>query len=128
MLTCVPSTEGSLGFRRPAPGLDRARQNAAAAAGTLRHKMPEGVGWRARACLKPEPGREVHPMFPISSHMRAVLQALFVTLLWSSSWVLIKQGLKDIPALTFAGLRYTLAFLCLLPLAARRGDLRTLRR
>ncbi|HMM29505.1 MAG TPA: DMT family transporter, partial [Aggregatilineaceae bacterium] len=66
-------------------------------------------------------------MFPISSHMRAVLQALFVTLLWSSSWVLIKQGLEDIPALTFAGLRYTLAFVCLLPLAARRGDLRTLR-
>ncbi len=67
-------------------------------------------------------------MFPVSLHTRAVLQALFVTLLWSSSWVLIKQGLKDIPALTFAGLRYTLAFLCLLPLAARRGDLRTLRR
>ncbi|MEL7672423.1 MAG: DMT family transporter [Chloroflexota bacterium] len=66
-------------------------------------------------------------MFPISSHMRAVLQALFVTLLWSSSWVLIKQGLEDIHALTFAGLRYTLAFVCLLPLAARRGDLRTLR-
>lgn len=66
-------------------------------------------------------------MFPFSSHMRAVLQALFVTLLWSSSWVLIKQGLEDIPALTFAGLRYTLAFVCLLPLAARRGDLRTLR-
>lgn len=67
-------------------------------------------------------------MLPSSPHTRAVLQALFVTLLWSSSWVLIKQGLKDIPALTFAGLRYTLAFLCLLPLAAHRGDLRTLRR
>jgi len=67
-------------------------------------------------------------MFPASSHTRAVLQALFVTLLWSSSWVLIKQGLEDIPALTFAGLRYVLATICLLPLAARRGTFRDLRR
>lgn len=55
-----------------------------------------------------------------SPHLIAVLQALFVTLLWSTSWVLIKIGLEDIPALTFAGLRYVLAFLCLLPFALRR--------
>ena len=48
-------------------------------------------------------------------HLTAVFQALFVTFLWSTSWVLIKIGLTDIPALTFAGLRYGLAFLCLLP-------------
>jgi drug/metabolite transporter (DMT)-like permease len=53
-------------------------------------------------------------------HRRAVLQALLVTFLWSTSWVLIKIGLQDIPALTFAGLRYTLAFLCLLPFALRK--------
>jgi drug/metabolite transporter (DMT)-like permease len=66
-----------------------------------------------------------------SSHTRAALQALFVTFLWSTSWVLIKLGLKDIPALTFAGLRYWVAFLCLLPLAARpvqRDSLRALSR
>mgnify|MGYP001152348563 CR=1 FL=1 len=66
-------------------------------------------------------------MFSVSPHTRAVLQALFVTLLWSSSWVLIKQGLEDIPALTFAGLRYVLATICLLPLAIQRGALRDLR-
>lgn len=54
-----------------------------------------------------------------SSHLGAVFQALFVTFLWSTSWVLIKIGLADIPALTFAGLRYSLAFLCLLPFAWR---------
>jgi drug/metabolite transporter (DMT)-like permease len=48
-------------------------------------------------------------------HLAAVLQALFVTFLWSTSFVLIKVGLKDIPPFTFAGLRYMLAFLCLLP-------------
>ncbi len=51
-----------------------------------------------------------------NQHIRAVLQALLVTFLWSTSWVLIKIGLKaDLPAITFAGLRYTLAFLCLIP-------------
>lgn len=49
------------------------------------------------------------------SHLIPVLQALFVTFLWSSSWVLIKFGLEEIPALTFAGLRYGLAFFILAP-------------
>jgi len=63
-----------------------------------------------------------------SPHLWAVVQALFVTFLWSTSWVLIKFGLEDIPALPFAGLRYTLAFLCLLPFALRSGQLGQLRR
>jgi drug/metabolite transporter (DMT)-like permease len=50
-----------------------------------------------------------------SPHLRAILQALFVTFLWSTSWVLIKVALNEIPPLTFAGLRYTIAFLILLP-------------
>ena len=54
-----------------------------------------------------------------SPHVRAVLQALFVTLLWSTSWVLIKFGLEDIPPVTFAGLRYFLAFLALVPFYRR---------
>lgn len=62
-----------------------------------------------------------------SSHLRAILQALFVTFLWATSWVLIKIGLRDMPALTFAGLRYGLAFLCLLPFALRPAHLATLR-
>ena len=51
-----------------------------------------------------------------SPYLVAILQALFVTFLWSTSWVLIKIGLDEIPAITFAGLRYSLAFLFLLPL------------
>lgn len=61
------------------------------------------------------------------SHRTAVLLALLVTFLWSTSWVLIKIGLHDIPALTFAGLRYVLAFLCLLPLVTRSSSVRALR-
>ncbi len=62
-----------------------------------------------------------------SAHTTAVLQALFVTFLWSTSWVLIKFGLQDIPALTFAGLRYFLAFLVLLPFFFRSGQARAAR-
>jgi drug/metabolite transporter (DMT)-like permease len=48
------------------------------------------------------------------SHLKAILQALLVTFLWATSWVLIKIGLQEIPPLIFAGLRYILAFGCLL--------------
>jgi drug/metabolite transporter (DMT)-like permease len=51
----------------------------------------------------------------ISPRLRAILQALFVTFLWSTSWVLIKEYIGEIPPLTFAGLRYSIAFLILLP-------------
>ncbi len=55
-------------------------------------------------------------MPPESKRIKATLLAVFVTLLWSSSWVLIKIGLhNNLPAITFAGLRYTLASLCLAP-------------
>ena len=58
------------------------------------------------------------------SHFVPVLQALFVTFLWSSSWVLIKFGLEEIPALTFAGLRYSLACLVLAPFVLGAPELR----
>lgn len=58
----------------------------------------------------------------------AVLQALLVTFLWSTSFVLVKQGLSEIPPLTFAGLRYGLAALCLAPFALRGDSGRSLRR
>jgi drug/metabolite transporter (DMT)-like permease len=56
----------------------------------------------------------------LSSHLKSILQAFLVTFLWSTSWVLIKIALTEIPPLTFAGLRYTLAFLVLLPILWKR--------
>ena len=65
-----------------------------------------------------------------------VLEALLVTFLWSSSYVLVKIGLDQIqiPPLTLVALRYAVASAVLIPLAIRRrsftmlGDSRTLRR
>lgn len=45
--------------------------------------------------------------------LKSVLIALFVTFLWSTSWILIKVGLVNIPALPFAGLRYLFASIIL---------------
>jgi drug/metabolite transporter (DMT)-like permease len=70
----------------------------------------------------PKPGPERS-----SPHLIHVLRALLVTFLWSTSWVLIKVGLTDLPALTFAGLRYALATVVLLPFVLRGGRLSALR-
>lgn len=65
-------------------------------------------------------------------HRRALLTALFVTILWSSSWILIRYGLDDegLRPITFAGLRYaTAAFVLIGVVATRpraRRDLRSL--
>src|SRR5690554_1770948 len=43
-----------------------------------------------------------------------IFQAFFVTFLWSTSWILIKLTIQNIPPLYFAGMRYFIAFLVLL--------------
>jgi len=61
------------------------------------------------------------------ANRRAVLQALFVTFLWSTSWVLIKQGLGEIPPLPFAGSRYAIGAAILSPALRRdRAEVRAL--
>jgi drug/metabolite transporter (DMT)-like permease len=64
----------------------------------------------------------------VSPRLSAILQACFVVFLWATSWVFIKIGLEDIPPLTFAGLRYALAFLCLAAVTAATGRLESLRK
>jgi len=65
-----------------------------------------------------------------STRINAILQAVFVTVLWASSWILIKIGLRNhLPPVTFAGLRYGLAWLCLMPfILFKRERLSELRR
>jgi drug/metabolite transporter (DMT)-like permease len=43
-----------------------------------------------------------------------------VTFLWSTSFIIIKWGLVEIPPITFAGLRYILAFLCFIPFVIKK--------
>jgi drug/metabolite transporter (DMT)-like permease len=62
----------------------------------------------------------------VPPRLAAILQALLVTFLWSTSWVLIRWGLEELPALTFAGTRYAVAGLLLALAALSRGDWRAL--
>jgi drug/metabolite transporter (DMT)-like permease len=63
---------------------------------------------------------------------RATVAALSVTVLWSSSWVIMRVGMddEDLPPLTFAGLRYTAAVVVLgvvtLARPGTRSELRAL--
>jgi len=57
----------------------------------------------------------------LSPHAAATLVAVLVTLLWSSSYILVKVGLQSLPPLTFAGLRYFIGFLSLLVLHGLQG-------
>ncbi len=54
----------------------------------------------------------------------AIGQALFVTVLWSSSFIIIKFGLEEIPPLTYAGLRYSIASIILLGLIFSQPKMR----
>jgi drug/metabolite transporter (DMT)-like permease len=57
---------------------------------------------------------------------RALLLALFVTVLWASSWVIIRYGMDDegLRPITFAGLRYTTAAIVLIGVVASRPGAR----
>ena len=58
-----------------------------------------------------------------NSNLRALLLAVLVTFLWSTSFIIIKWGLAEIPPITFAGLRYVLAFICLSPFVFRKKNI-----
>jgi drug/metabolite transporter (DMT)-like permease len=51
--------------------------------------------------------------------VRVFFAYVFCCLFWGSTWLFIKLGLRDLPPLTFAAARMTLAAAVLLPFAAR---------
>lgn len=63
----------------------------------------------------------------IPSKRNAIIMAVIMTVIWSSSFVVIKIGLNEIPALPFAGLRYIMAFMFMLPWLLTRSALRSIR-
>ena len=60
-------------------------------------------------------------------HLVALIEAFFVTFLWSSSYVLVKVGLTEMSPLSLVALRYMVASLILLPLALKSGEGKILR-
>ncbi len=65
--------------------------------------------------------------FGIPSKRNAVIMTVIITVIWSSSWILIKIGLEEIPALPFAGIRYIMAFIFMLPWMMRKDTISSIR-
>ena len=53
------------------------------------------------------------------SRGRGIAYGLLVTFLWSTSYVLIKWGVEELPPMTFAAYRYLLAPAILIPPSLR---------
>ncbi|RLG78318.1 MAG: hypothetical protein DRO14_00990 [Thermoprotei archaeon] len=53
----------------------------------------------------------------LNKRLHALVEALFVTFLWSTSYILIKIGLRELNPIAFAAYRYILASLILIILA-----------
>ena len=61
------------------------------------------------------------------SRSRVVVVWWVACLLWSAGWLFIKVGLRDLPPLTFAATRLTLAFVVLAVIVSIRGEWRALK-
>ena len=53
--------------------------------------------------------------------MKARVVWLLLCVVWGSTWLFIKLGLRDLPPVSFAGIRFVLAFLILAGIIAARG-------
>jgi drug/metabolite transporter (DMT)-like permease len=53
------------------------------------------------------------------SYRLAVVEAVFINIIWASSFIFVKMALKDLGPLTIGGLRYFFGFLILLPFILR---------
>jgi len=56
-----------------------------------------------------------------ASRTSALIEALLVSMVWASSFILVKIVLTELGPLTIGGLRYFLGFACLLPFLRRRN-------
>ncbi len=63
----------------------------------------------------------------LSSGVSSLLEAYVDTLLWSSSYLLVKIGLTEVSPLTLVSLRYVVASAILLPMAVIQGEMGLLR-
>jgi drug/metabolite transporter (DMT)-like permease len=55
------------------------------------------------------------------NRVRAVVAFVALCLIWGSTWLAIKVGLRDLPPISFAGIRFALAALLLFAIVAARG-------
>jgi drug/metabolite transporter (DMT)-like permease len=66
--------------------------------------------------------RVARPTFPPASRrLKAIVAFAGLCVVWGSTWLAIKVGLRDLPPISFAGIRFALAALILFAIVAARG-------
>jgi drug/metabolite transporter (DMT)-like permease len=70
---------------------------------------------------EPAPGPNSDPSLRKASARLALVVWLSLCAIWGSTWLAIKLGLRDLPPLTFAGIRFAAGALILFAIAALRG-------
>ena len=66
-------------------------------------------------------GRRRDPVHGTAEGVRAVIAFVALCLIWGSTWLAIKVGLRDLPPISFAGIRFALAAPILFAIVAARG-------
>lgn len=88
--------------------------------------MPASAPMKDKPSLTP-PGaaqRERVPSGPrlgVSDRLKAVVAFAALCAIWGSTWLAIKVGLRDLPPISFAGIRFALAALILYAIVVARG-------
>src|SRR5262245_12484424 len=83
-----------------------------------------GAGRRGREALGYDRGAmtTARSSGSVASRGRVLTVYLFCCLVWGSTWMVIKIGLRDLPPFHFAAMRMALACLLMAPLAFARGS------
>jgi len=61
------------------------------------------------------------PFPPASARLKATVAFVGLCIVWGSTWLAIKVGLRDLPPISFAGIRFAIAALILFAIIAARG-------
>ena len=82
--------------------------------------------WKCDKTARQKNHRWVENSLPLlNKRQTAFLQIFFTTMLWGTTYVLVRMGLTDLGPLMLAGIRYTLAGLILMPvLKAKKINIR----
>ena len=61
------------------------------------------------------------PFPPAHDRLKAIIAFVGLCAVWGSTWLAIKVGLRDLPPISFAGIRFAIAALILFAIVAARG-------
>ncbi len=75
------------------------------------------------ASAVPRPNLHVSrlPLPPANGRLKVIVAFAGLCAVWGSTWLAIKVGLRDLPPISFAGIRFALAALILFSIMAARG-------